>query len=41
MGLARVWPLLWHQCDGDERTPVNLAWSRYTAAAVRWSPHAQ
>ncbi|MGW9031898.1 hypothetical protein ACWGQ5_49475 [Streptomyces sp. NPDC055722] len=35
----RVWPRLHHLCDGDERTPVSLTWSRYTAATVRaaWS----
>ena len=35
VALVRVWQRLWHLCDDGERTPVSLAWSRYTAAAVR------
>lgn len=39
VALVRVWPRLWHLSSADERTMTQLAWDRYTAAALRaaWS----
>ncbi|WP_062214485.1 hypothetical protein [Streptomyces sp. NBRC 109706] len=33
--LVRAWPRLWQLCDDSERAPLQAAWDRYTAAAVR------
>jgi hypothetical protein len=39
VALIRIWPRLWQLCDDSQRSPVQLAWDRYTAASVRaaWS----
>jgi hypothetical protein len=39
VALVRLWPRLWQLADTDERAMTQLAWDRYTAAALRaaWS----